>query len=354
LDAGVNWRTYEPEGASGAVERIWISPDGRAMLAAVGAEDRGQAGRVLRSLNGGQYWDDLTANLPPGSVYGVTADAATGALYAATESGIYFTFNSLQAPAPAGNWMPLRSGLPAGAARDVVLDASGHHLFAAVDGFGVFVAMAPHRAMAPQLANAADFGMRSAAPGALLTLIGARLQSVSANDRVAPVLATAETESQVQLPFDATGETMRVTLNWGAGDVQVGLPLREAAPAILVDREGTPMILDAESGLQSDAGMPVRPGTRLQILATGLGRVEPEWPAGLAAPLQGSPKVVAPVRVSLNGQPAVVTKAILAPGYIGFYLVEIEVPALLDAGPAELWVEAAGSESNRVRVYVEQ
>jgi uncharacterized protein (TIGR03437 family) len=196
--------------------------------------------------------------------------------------------------------------------------------------------------------------MRSVAPGALLTLIGARLQSASANQRAAQVLATTETESQVQLPFDVAGESMNVTLNWGAGEVQVGLPLRSAAPSILVDREGTPMVLDAESGLQSDAMTPLRPGSRLQILATGLGRVEPEWPAGLAAPLENPPKVAAAVRVLLDGQAAVVTRATLAPGYIGFYLVEIELPALLDAGPSELWVEAAGSESNRVRVYVEQ
>jgi uncharacterized protein (TIGR03437 family) len=248
----------------------------------------------------------------------------------------------------------MAGGLPQAPVRDIVLDAPGHHLFAAVDGHGVFAAIAPHRALSPQMASAADFGMRAAAPGALLTLIGARLQSAMADSRVAPVLAAADTESQVQLPFDASGETLRVRLNWGAGDVEVGLPLREASPAILVDREGAPMLLDAESGLQSDAATPVRPGARLQILATGLGRVEPAWPAGLAAPLEGSPRVVAPVRVLLNGQPAVVTRAILAPGYIGFYLVEIDVPALLDAGPAELWVEAAGTESNRVRIHVEQ
>jgi hypothetical protein len=38
--------------------------------------------------------------------------------------------------------------------------------------------------------------------------------------------------------------------------------------------------------------------------------------------------------------PLVVTRATLAPGYIGFYLVEAELPAVVDAGPAELYREA--------------
>jgi len=48
-----------------------------------------------------------------------------------------------------------------------------------------------------------------------------------------------------------------------------------------------------------------------------------------------------------------VTRAILAPGYIGMYLVEIEVPNIVNYGPAELYIETDGQPSNRVRVYIE-
>jgi uncharacterized protein (TIGR03437 family) len=48
-----------------------------------------------------------------------------------------------------------------------------------------------------------------------------------------------------------------------------------------------------------------------------------------------------------------VTRAILAPGYVGFYVIELQLPALVNAGPAELYVTADGQESNRVRVYLE-
>ena len=36
------------------------------------------------------------------------------------------------------------------------------------------------------------------------------------------------------------------------------------------------------------------------------------------------------------------------------YLIEIQLPRIADAGPAELYIEAEGQQSNRVRLYVEQ
>ncbi|MGH9674537.1 MAG: hypothetical protein ACRD44_15265 [Bryobacteraceae bacterium] len=49
-----------------------------------------------------------------------------------------------------------------------------------------------------------------------------------------------------------------------------------------------------------------------------------------------------------------VTRATLAPGYVGFYLVEFIVPDLVNSGPVELFLEAGGAGSNRVVVFLEQ
>jgi hypothetical protein len=37
---------------------------------------------------------------------------------------------------------------------------------------------------------------------------------------------------------------------------------------------------------------------------------------------------------------------------VGLYLIEMELPAILDAGATELYLSAGGAESNRVRVYL--
>ena len=59
------------------------------------------------------------------------------------------------------------------------------------------------------------------------------------------------------------------------------------------------------------------------------------------------------MRAWLDRVPLEVTRAVLAPGYVGFYLVEFQLPALVNAGPAELYITAGGQESNRVRVFLE-
>ncbi len=75
----------------------------------------------------------------------------------------------------------------------------------------------------------------------------------------------------------------------------------------------------------------------------------------LAAPLKDPPRVAAAVHAYLDGSPVEVTQASLAPGYIGFYLIEIQIPRIANpARPTELYLEAEGQQSNRVRLYVEQ
>ena len=47
------------------------------------------------------------------------------------------------------------------------------------------------------------------------------------------------------------------------------------------------------------------------------------------------------------------TRATLAPGYIGMYLVEVQFPAIVNRGTAELYIEAQDQQSNRIRIYLE-
>lgn len=184
-----------------------------------------------------------------------------------------------------------------------------------------------------------------------MTLVGARAASAAAGGRPAPVLDSGEEQSQIQLPFELTGASVAVSVETGARRLAFGLTLAPASPAILVDHEGTPMVLDADTGAPVELMNPARPGMTLQILMSGLGRVEPSWPAGLPAPLENPPAVTTPVRVWLGGVPLEVRRATLAPGYVGFYLVEVELPALLDEGVHELSVEAGAVRSNAVRIY---
>jgi uncharacterized protein (TIGR03437 family) len=114
-----------------------------------------------------------------------------------------------------------------------------------------------------------------------------------------------------------------------------------------------PLIVNADTGLMLDAATPARSRTRLQIFATGLGKVKPDWPAGVPAPTNDPPNVIANVQVFLDREPLPVTRAMLAPGYVGLYLVEVQLPDIVNRGSAELFLEAAGHRSNQVRLFLE-
>jgi uncharacterized protein (TIGR03437 family) len=357
-DRGVTWRTFSL-GGSGPVERFWVDPgDPRVALAALGASPPNPFAQftpvhVLHTINGGAFWDDFTANLPDVPAHGVAADRASGALYVATDRGVFLAYADLASLGAAQPWTAL-SGLPAAAAADVKLDSQGNQLWAAVDGYGVFATLAPHRLRDPSVVSAADFVARAVAPGSLISILGTGVDSARAGELNAPVLASTATESQVQVPFEARGTSISFAasangknLTWPA------VPLAPVAPVIFVDRDGSPMLLDSDNGVMLDAMNPARSGARIQILATGLGRVTPDWPTGLAAPLENSPRVAGAVHAYLDRAPVEVTRAVLAPGYIGFYLVEIAVPKLVNYGPAELYIDVDGASSNRVRVYIE-
>ena len=354
LDRGRNWRTpWQTEG--GPVEDLFTDPkDPRLALAALGADPRGGTGQqVLRTVNAGQFWDDLTSDLPEAAAHAVTADLSSGTVYLATDRGVFFTRADLLAAGPATSWTPLAGNLPAAPALDVKLDPEGNQLFVLLQGYGIHAALAPHRLGSLRLVNAADFSQRPAAPGSLLSVLGGRIQAARAGELSFPVLAASQTESQIQVPFEARGRSIALAVEAGQGRVLLGLPLQNVSPAIFVDRDGTPLVLNADSGVLLDAMNPARTNSRVQILTTGLGKVRPDWPTGLAAPIENPPQVVAPLRAYLDGAPVEVTRAALAPGYIGLYLVEVQLPAILNAGPAEIYLEAEGQSSNRVRIYIE-
>jgi uncharacterized protein (TIGR03437 family) len=179
------------------------------------------------------------------------------------------------------------------------------------------------------------------------------VSAARAANRTAPVLASSPTDSQIQVPFEATGSTLDLALETGAGPTRVGIPLEAVSPAIFLDADGTPLVLDAGSGVLLDSTRPAHAGGEILILATGLGRVRPDWPTGVAAPLENPPATIAPVSAYLDGAPLKVVSSTLAAGYIGVYMVRAELPAILNSGTAELTITSADKISNKVRIFVD-
>jgi uncharacterized protein (TIGR03437 family) len=348
-DRGLSWNPPHTA-ASEPIEEFFVdAQEPRVALAAVG----GTGARVLRTVNTGEFWDDLSANLPDVPAHGITADRAAGAVYVATDRGVYWAHEDLEAASPASEWSLITGNLPAARATAVRLDPTGSQLYIALEGYGLYAASTPHGAGALRIVNAADFSGRPAAPGSLVSVLGGAIIRARSGDLEFPILASSAATTQIQVPFEVDNGPIGLALEAASGKTSVGLAVQSASPAIFVDRNGAPMLLDADSGLMLDAANTAHSNARIQVLATGLGRVKPEWPTGLAAPLENPPAVVATVKAYLDRAPVEVTRAILAPGYIGLYLIELQLPALVNAGPSELYITANGQDSNRVRVYLE-
>ena len=89
-------------------------------------------------------------------------------------------------------------------------------------------------------------------------------------------------------------------------------------------------------------------------MLNGLGKVRPDWPTGVAAPAVNTPAVTAKVQAYLDGGELTVSRATLAPGYVGMYLVEVQLPVVANYGAMELYVSADGQDSNHVQIVIAQ
>jgi len=354
-DSGATWSTtwnQPPTAAAGSISRIWVDGDRPdSALAAAGTH-------LYRTVNGGLFWDDVTGELPSAQIHGIAADRSAGVVYVATDRGVFSGSLSLNdAGTAAKEWKAVSSDLPAAAAWDVRLNPD-NTLAVALDGYGVFETPTPHHTQNVRIVSGADLTARPAAPGSLISVLGANVRTANMrtvdNDGVSyPVLASSDQSSQLQVPFEASSGTFSLTLLGATDRWSVPLTVQDASPAIFVDADGAPLILDASSGLVVDPKLAVYAGTAVQILATGLGKVIPEWHTGEPAPSDSPPVVVGIVTAFLDGRPIEVTRAVLAPGYVGYYMVELQIPAIVNRGASELRIVMNGVESNSVKLSLE-
>lgn len=350
-DSGATWRDTV-QFAGGPISRIWADGDRPdTALAASG-------GRLFRTVNGGQFWDEVTGALPSTRIHGIAADRSAGVVYLATDRGVFSGQLSLNdAGAAATRWQAISGDLPAAPAWDVLLNAD-NTLTAALDGYGVFEAPAPHRTQNIKIVSGADLTARPAAPGSLISVLGAKVETVRNAGTTWPVIASSDQSSQLQVPFETSAGTLSLSLQGASGAASgerwsVPLTVKDASPAIFVDADGAPLILDSASGLVLDSKIAVLAGSIVEVLATGLGKVIPEWRTGVPAPVDSPPSVAGAVTAFLDGRPIEVTRAILAPGYVGYYLVELAIPAVVNRGASELRIVMNGVESNRVKLFLE-
>ena len=232
--------------------------------------------------------------------------------------------------------------------------------------------------------NAATFLPGPAAPGEILTLFGTDLASMTSGAGApplptmlggasvkfggfdAPLFFVSPLQINFQVPWELVGQSQASLIVASDGTTMgpVNVNLAPFAPGLFSTSQsgsGQGAILISGSG-GAVAGLsgafpgsrPVRRGGFIEIFAIGLGAVEKQPASGapaLANPLSMSTST--PV-VTIGGVPAAVTFSGLAPGFVGLYQVNAEVPANArtgDAVPVALTI--GGVTSNTVTIAVQ-
>lgn len=232
--------------------------------------------------------------------------------------------------------------------------------------------------------NAASFARDAAvAPGAIVSVFGRNLArganqasrlpletilggaTLNVGGVDAPLFFTGDGQINAQLPFDLTPNSRpHVAVRIGRDGsrpetitVPETITIAPSQPGIFtMNQQGTGQgaIVDTR-GRVVDSTAPARSGEAVQVFCTGLGvtqpRVRPGEPAPAAEPLA---RVVAAVEARIGGRPARVLFAGLAPGFVGLYQVNVEIPAGVEPGAGvPLVLVQNGVPSNTVTLAIQ-
>lgn len=124
---------------------------------------------------------------------------------------------------------------------------------------------------------------------------------------------------------------------------------------VLMNGQGQAAALNQDNS-QNFGTNPAKRGSVIQIFATGAGETDPPLLPGEAAPASGNPLVFTRVlpQVTIGGTPAPVQFSGMAPGWVGLWQINVEVPANVTPGAAiPLVITAGGISSNTVTIAVE-
>ena len=220
--------------------------------------------------------------------------------------------------------------------------------------------------------GAASYRPEAIAPGGLVSLFGAGLASgvaragatplpntlidavVSFNGVQAPLLYVSPNQINAQVPFEVAPGAVTVSVARWDHSASLTVTVADAGPGIFTmntQGDGPGAILHASDLSPVSDASPAHPGEAVAIYCTGLGRLSTPVATGSVPPLP-PPQTVLQPQVRVAGRPAVVAFSGAAPGYVGLYQVNVEVPADTPAGSQPLVLSINGVESNSVQVAV--
>lgn len=220
--------------------------------------------------------------------------------------------------------------------------------------------------------NGASY-QQTVAPGAIVSLFGDNLAgttqaltgatlpsstpdvTVYFNNIPAPLFYVSPKQINAQVPYGLGNGNVTVTVKRANSAASSTVQVNAAAPGIFTTTQsGTGMgaILRADDNQQVTINHPATRGSYISIYCTGLGQLNAPIQEGTLAPAAADSTVVTP-QVTVGGSNATVTYAGIAPGFVGLYQVNVQLPTNVQTGGAvPLTITANGVTSNTVTVAI--
>jgi len=182
------------------------------------------------------------------------------------------------------------------------------------------------------------------------TLLDTRL---TFNNIPAPLLYVSPGQINAQVPFEIQPGAVQVQASRGgvAGAVREVMAGAVSPGIFTLDHQGQGAIYHADDFRPVNESAPARSGETVIIFCTGLGPLRSPVPSG-AAPLNPPPETQSKPLVNVANLPALVTYAGLAPGFVGLYQVNVQLPVGLLTGGQPVQIVVNGVPSNIVIVRV--
>ncbi len=222
-----------------------------------------------------------------------------------------------------------------------------------------------------RVTNAADRS-RAVAPGGLIIVEGQDLSPVNiatrevplptalgescltVNGMPVPMLMVSSSQINAQLPFQAEGNVTMVLRTPGGVSDNYNLTILPTAPSVfrtpLAEDYEVPTVVRADNGQVVTPSNPVRSNDELFIYLTGMGKTDPEIPAGTPAP--SDVQVLTQPEVTINGFSLPIANAGLVPGQVGVYEIKVAVPWTVPKGMNQTLQIRQGGYSSSVSVRV--
>ena len=209
-----------------------------------------------------------------------------------------------------------------------------------------------------------DLGFTDLSASALPLPMALDQTSVEVNGEAVPLFSVSPFQVNFQVPWELSGQTT-ATIAVTVGGVQSApqsISLAPMAPALFMSSStGQGAIVITSSGelaapagsINGGAARPVHKGESVSIYSTGLGNVANRPSTGDKPPGGLCVSTTTPV-VTIGGVRANVAFSGLAPGTVGLYIVNAEVPEGAATGNAvPVSITMGGAASNTVTVAIE-